>query len=349
MRKSFQLALFFFFSVLTACGQFSISVAPSQVSLKSGAQQQFLVSESSAQNPNGAWSASCGSIDVVGLYLAPTVTSDQSCSISFTDAQNQKAAFATVAVISPVDGPATLPLSVPNSSMASTPAPGVVALVAPGGLQTAINSANCGDTLELEAGISYSGAYTLPAKPCDDAHWIVIRTSAPDSSLPAEGSRINPCYGGIPSLPGRPAFSCSNASSAVLSKIVTPRSVASLTLAAGANHYRLGPGLEITRAAGSGLNFGLILPSGAVDHIVIDRDWIHGTAQDETTRGILLSGVTDAAIVDSYLTSTARLELGLVQMRRPSQAVPDRCRRATGKSAVISSKPRPKTFYSAAS
>jgi hypothetical protein len=177
----------------------------------------------------------------------------------------------------------------------------VVALVAPGGLQTAINSANCGDTLELEAGISYSGAYTLPAKPCDDAHWIVIRTSAPDSSLPAEGSRINPCYGGIPSLPGRPAFSCSNASSAVLSKIVTPRSVASLTLAAGANHYRLGPGLEITRAAGSGLNFGLILPSGAVDHIVIDRDWIHGTAQDETTRGILLSGVTDAAIVDSYL------------------------------------------------
>jgi hypothetical protein len=32
----------------------------------------------------------------------------------------------------------------------------------------------------------------------------------------------------------------------------------------------------------------------------VDRDWVHGTAQDETTRGLYLSGVTYAAVVDSY-------------------------------------------------
>src|SRR5579872_393522 len=302
MRKVFALILFFLFSNLFACGQFSIAVSPSSVSLKSGSQQQFTVSESNASNPNGAWSSTCGLIDINGLYLAPTVTADESCSVSFTDAQNGKAASALISVISPVDGPAELPRTVPNSSIASTPAPGTVTQVAPGGLQTAINAANCGDTLELAAGVSYSGSYTLPAKACDDAHWIVLRTSAPDSALPPEGSRINPCYAGVSSLPGRPAFTCPLASSfGVTAQIVEPKSSAAFTLAAGANHYRIGPGLELTRAVGSGLNFGLILPAGAVDHLVIDRDWIHGTAQDETTRGIFLSGVSSAAVVDSYL------------------------------------------------
>jgi hypothetical protein len=179
MRKYFELILFFLCANALACGQFSIDVAPSSVSLKSGAQQQFLVSESNAQNPNGAWSvlpSNCGPIDASGMFTAANVTADQSCSISFTDAQNGKSASALVTVISPFDGPAELPHSVPNSSMASTPAPGKVIPAPPLGLQTAINSAACGDTVQLEAGVSYSGAYTLPAKPCDDGHWVVIRT-----------------------------------------------------------------------------------------------------------------------------------------------------------------------------
>jgi hypothetical protein len=42
--------------------------------------------------------------------------------------------------------------------------------------------------------------------------------------------------------------------------------------------------------------------SYAADHIIFDRDWLHGTAQDETTRGLHLNGITYAAVVDSYLS-----------------------------------------------
>lgn len=304
MKSLFKLALFCVLTALAACGQFSIGVAPSQVSLKSGESQQFTVSLSNAQNPNGVWAATVGSIDANGFYTAPSVTSDQVGSISFTDSQNGKSAFATIAVISLFDGPAELPRTVPNSSIASTPAPGQAVQVSPGGLQTAINSANCGDTLLLTG--SYSGAYTLPAKPCDDGHWIVIRTSSPDTVLPAEGTRINPCYAGVLSLSGRPAFSCSSASVlGVMAKIVATKSTSTLTFLPGANHYRIGPGLELTRPDGTGIAYnviGLAKQNTAADHIVIDRDWIHGTAQDETVRGLLLSGMTSVAVVDSYFT-----------------------------------------------
>ncbi|PYX23748.1 MAG: hypothetical protein DMG87_04895, partial [Acidobacteria bacterium] len=75
-------------------------------------------------------------------------------------------------------------------------------------LQTALNNAQCGDTIALQAGATFSGSFTLPAKACDDQHWITIRTSAL-ASLPAEGTRITPCYAGVSSLPGRPSFHCS--------------------------------------------------------------------------------------------------------------------------------------------
>ncbi len=168
-------------------------------------------------------------------------------------------------------------------------------------LQTVLNNANCGDTIQLQAGATFTGLFTLPAKNCDDSNWIIIRTSAPDSALPAEGSRMSPCYAGVRSLPGRPAFTCPVTTASVLATIVTPKAQPAFALAAGANHYRLGPGLEVTRTPGSGLTYGLVTPSGQADHLIVDRDWIHGTAQDDTTRGIFLSGVTYAAVVDSYL------------------------------------------------
>lgn len=302
MKSVIKVAFFALVSALSACGQFSIAVAPSQVSLKSGAQQQFLVSESSAQNPNGVWTATGGTIDSNGMFTAPAVTSDQVFSVSFTDTQNGASAFAAVNVISLVDGPAELPRTVPNSSMASTPAPGKVISAPAGGLQTAINDAECGDTVQLEAGVSYSGAYTLPAKPCDDAHFVVIRTSAPDSALPPEGSHINPCYAGVLSLPGRPPFTCPTSLNSPMAKIIATKGNSPLALRAGANHYRIGPGLEITRAVGDGIHYGMISKQDTpADHIVIDRDWIHGTAQDETVRGVMLSGIVGAAVIDSYI------------------------------------------------
>jgi len=71
----------------------------------------------------------------------------------------------------------------------------------------------------------------------------------------------------------------------------------------GANHYRL-IGLEVTRDSNGGNIGALAAPEGqvAVDHIIFDRMWMHGTASDETTRGVYLSGTTYTAVIDSYLS-----------------------------------------------
>ncbi len=109
------------------------------------------------------------------------------------------------------DGPAELPRIYIQSAIANTPASGTTITVKSGGdLQSALNSANCGDTIALQAGATFSGTFTFPAKSCDDNHWVIVRTNASDSALPAEGSRLTPCYAGVSSLPGRPALQCTS-------------------------------------------------------------------------------------------------------------------------------------------
>ena len=76
-----------------------------------------------------------------------------------------------------------------------------------------------------------------------------------------------------------------------------------IVLAHGANHYRF-IGLEITRSLPKAAVYNLVSAEkgGAADHIVFDRMWLHGTAQDETTRGVMLSGTSNFAIVDSFFS-----------------------------------------------
>jgi hypothetical protein len=197
------------------------------------------------------------------------------------------------------DGPAELPRVTVASSLADTPAPGSkIAVNAGGDLQTALNNANCGDTIELQAGATYSGVFQFPAKNCDDKHWVIVRTSAPDSALPADGQRLTPCYAGVASLPNRPKYNCAHPQD-VLAQVSGMGPIVFLN---GANHYRL-IGLEITRPQGKAAVVALVAAADTMsaDHLIFDRSWIHGTAQDETRRGIALSGTTNVAIVDSYL------------------------------------------------
>ena len=115
--------------------------------------------------------------------------------------------FMVTANTSGFDGPAEFPLVYVQSSLAETPAPGSTVLLSAGGnLQSALDSAECGQTIALQAGATFSGDFTVPAKNCDDSHWIIIRTNAPDSELPPEGTRITPCYAGVTSLPGQAEF-----------------------------------------------------------------------------------------------------------------------------------------------
>jgi hypothetical protein len=198
------------------------------------------------------------------------------------------------------DGPAELPREYVKSSLKDSPAGGKTWAVHDAKeFKETVASASCGDVIDLQAGAVFSGTVTLPAKNCDDLHWIIIRTSAPDSALPAENTRLTPCYAGIASLPGRPRWNCSSTAN-VLAKIEFDGSGGSgpLMFSPGANHYRL-IGLEITASANV---YNLVEFLGPADHVIFDRVWMHGTAQGEAVRGILLGQSRYIAVVDSFFT-----------------------------------------------
>jgi len=203
------------------------------------------------------------------------------------------------------DGPAELPRVLVKSSLADTPAPGHVRLVQPShNLQKAIDAAECGDTLKLQPGAVFQGLFRFPNKSCDDAHWIVLRTAAADETLPREGVRLTPCYAGVASLPGRPDYHCS-APQNVMARIefAGKTGTGPILFLPGANHYRF-IGLEITRSNPQGSITALagVEEGGTADHLIFDRVWLHGTAQDETRRGVALSSMTQVGVVDSFFT-----------------------------------------------
>jgi hypothetical protein len=204
------------------------------------------------------------------------------------------------------DGPAELPRVYLSTTLSDTPAPGVTTTVPAGGnLQDALNNANCGDTISLQSGATFSGGQiTFPAKSCDDLHWIIVRTSAPDANLPPEGTRMNPCYAGVASLPGRPALNCASTQKALATISYTGTGNGPIIFADGANHYRL-LGLEVTRTIGNGTPVTAVITpvvDGSMSQIVIDRLYIHGSPTEETRRGVELSGGTSIAVQDSYIS-----------------------------------------------
>ena len=208
------------------------------------------------------------------------------------------------AAASGFDGPAELPRAYVKSSLSDTPSPGRTRVVKSGGdLQGAIEQAACGDTIQLEAAVAFAGKFVFPYKKCDDSHWITIRTSAPDSALPPEGTRLTPCYAGVASLPGRPDFHCALVKNVLAKLQFDGRGrVGPIVFTPGANHFRF-IGLEISRAAELTVNALISLePKGTADHLLFDRMWIHGLAQEETTRGIQLGGSQYVAVVDSFFT-----------------------------------------------
>jgi hypothetical protein len=297
-------------------GQQSLQISTS--SLPQGLQGETYVAAFSATGGTQPydWSLTTGTLPA-GLTLStdgnltgtPSALGTSGFSVMVKDA-NGKTATGTFGITtvasSGYDGPAQLPLVTVATAMADTPAPGAVINVNAGGdLQSALNSAQCGETIQLQAGATFNGSFTLPAKNCDNNHWIIVRTSSPDSALPAEGQRVTPCYGGVSSLEGRPAYNCPNPQN-VLAKVQMPNPDGGpFSLANGANFYRL-VGLELTRPIGVKGSAVLISIEdkgdvrGTADHIIVDRSWLHGQAQDETRTGMNLGGGTYIAIVDSY-------------------------------------------------
>jgi hypothetical protein len=266
----------------------------------SGGTPPYSWTISSGTLPSGITLNTNGSVSGV-----PTATGTSNFTVVVTDAKNLTANGGyslSVAGGSGYDGPAQLPLVTVSSAMADSPAPGSVVNVGAGGnLQTALNNAQCGDTIQLQAGVTFTGKFIVPAKGCDANHWIIIRTSTPDSGLPAEGTRMTPCYAGVGSLPGRPAYSCSNPTNVLAKVEIAQPADGPFQLASGANFYRF-IGLEITHPTGVKNSPVLISTQGTADHIILDRSWLHGNPQDETANGFGMNGGTYIAVIDSYFS-----------------------------------------------
>jgi hypothetical protein len=173
--------------------------------------------------------------------------------------------------------------------MESRLVPSVVNLHAGDNLQAALNHAQPGDQLVLDAGAIFSGPITLPNKVGDQ--WITIQSSALDR-LPAPGQRVGP------------------SDAALMPKITSPgRGEPALQTEAGAHHFRF-VGVEflpvtkdafiydlITLGDGSGAQTSL---SEVPHDLKLDQCYVHTWLTQSLKRGIALnSAATD--IVNSYI------------------------------------------------
>ena len=194
------------------------------------------------------------------------------------------------------DGVAELPKTCYYTALDGTPSPGKqIRVSAKSDLAAAVNSAKCGDTLLLPAGASFD-VRVLPSKKCDDQHYITVRTDTPDSSLPPEGSRISPAWGGVASLPGRPPFAQPSGGAAKLLATLVTRNPDG---AAVGDHVRF-IGIEWTTPPD--IHIGRIVMADHSDHVVFDRNWVHPADGAEVAHGIgLVRGSRVIAVVNSYI------------------------------------------------
>ncbi len=156
-----------------------------------------------------------------------------------------------------------------------------------GNLQAAINAAEPGDTIELEAGAVFSGNFTLPRKAT--AGWIHIQSSS-YATLPEPGRRVSPL------------------DASAMPRIITPNSAPVFKTQAGASQYRLvGLNIGATLSNQSStvfnlLDFGSDATSAAElpSDLIVDRCYIHGHQNANVRRGVALNSVR-SAVVDSYI------------------------------------------------
>jgi PKD repeat protein len=157
-----------------------------------------------------------------------------------------------------------------------------------GNLQAALDSAQPGDTIVLQAGAVFTGNFILRTKTGND--WIIIRTSNL-AGISTEGVRVSASQAGA------------------MPRIVSGNAAPAIATAAGAHHYRL-VGLEIGVAAAVGTNYGIVAfgdgsqnSLSLVPHdLVIDRCYIHGNSTGDVSRGVAVNSAS-TAIIDSNISS----------------------------------------------
>ena len=155
-------------------------------------------------------------------------------------------------------------------------------------LQDAIDVAQPGDTIVLEAGATFKGPFTLPNKNTGSG-WITIRTSTLGRDFPAPGTRVGPSHASL------------------MPKLISWKGEGVVLAERGAHHYRF-IGVEVTPYEGTYLYslmwFGTNRERGLDElphHIIVDRCYIHGDPKKGSRRGVALNG-RHLAVIDSYIS-----------------------------------------------
>ncbi|HET7217096.1 MAG TPA: PKD domain-containing protein [Vicinamibacterales bacterium] len=157
-----------------------------------------------------------------------------------------------------------------------------------GNLQQALNAAQPGDTIYLQEGAEFVGNFVLPVK--SGVGWITVRSSAPDTVLPAAGVRVRP------------------ADAPHLARLRSPNSSAALRTAAGTHHWVLrylefganqnGLGDILQLGDGSSAQTSLDM---VPHHITLQHVFVHGDPLLGQKRGIALNA-SDVTIRDSHIS-----------------------------------------------
>ncbi len=167
----------------------------------------------------------------------------------------------------------------------------IIVVKAGGDFQAALNRAKAGDTIQLQAGATFKGAFTLPNKAGNE--FITVRTSATDAQLPTADTRIDP-----------------KKYAAVLPKLISTMNEPVITATDGAHNYRF-VGVEFEanpQGVGNVIKIGTSEEKRIEDlphHIEYDRVYIHGNAQNGARRGIAANG-RDLKIANSYISDIKR-------------------------------------------
>jgi hypothetical protein len=155
-----------------------------------------------------------------------------------------------------------------------------------GDLQAALNKAQLGDTIVLQAGATFTGPFTLPNKTTGSG-WIYV-VSGNLASLPAPGNRVGPN------------------DAANMPKIVSLLDNNSLVTVASSHHFRF-VGIEFAPVPGAYVYQVITIgntdtsPATLANHIVFDRCYVHANANQNSRRGIEMDGAY-VAVVDSYIS-----------------------------------------------
>lgn len=156
-----------------------------------------------------------------------------------------------------------------------------------GDFQSALNRAKAGDTIILQAGAKFVGAFNLPNKPGNE--FITIQSSE-IAKLPKDGERV-----GLKDA-------------ALMAKVLSSgKGKSAIETAPGAHHYRF-IGIEFAPDNNEYIynliNLGSDNPKEIPHHIEIDRCYLRSNLPGVTRRGIALNSA-DTVVKNSYLAGFA--------------------------------------------